>query len=75
MDAPDPDNIPTLNAHEPQQTDTPPIDVGKALVNLNKSIGLMSDLFVCFISAPADPAQPFERIESDGDLPSSFAHY
>ena len=74
MDAPDSDNIRTLNPDDPPQVETPPIDVGKTLVDLNKSIGLMSDLFVRFISAQADPAQPFERIQSDGELPSSFAH-
>ena len=64
MDAPDSDNIRTLNPDDPPQVETPPIDVGKTLVDLNKSIGLMSDLFVRFISAQADPAQPFERIQS-----------
>ena len=74
MDAPDSDNIQTLNADDLPQMETPPIDFGKTLVDLNKSIGLMSDLFARFISAQADPAQTFERIESDSDLPSSFAH-
>eukprot|EP00112_Aurelia_sp_Birch-Aquarium-sp1_P018749 Seg4521.4 transcript_id=Seg4521.4/GoldUCD/mRNA.D3Y31 product="hypothetical protein" protein_id=Seg4521.4/GoldUCD/D3Y31 len=54
--------------------ETPPIDVGKTLLDLNKSIGVMSDIFVKFISAQADPLQPFERLEPDVHLQSPVEH-
>eukprot|EP00112_Aurelia_sp_Birch-Aquarium-sp1_P017797 Seg4169.3 transcript_id=Seg4169.3/GoldUCD/mRNA.D3Y31 product="hypothetical protein" protein_id=Seg4169.3/GoldUCD/D3Y31 len=64
----------TSNTSEPLNMETPPIDVGKTLLDLNKSIGVMSDLFVKFISAQADPIQPFERLEPDVYLQSPVEH-
>eukprot|EP00112_Aurelia_sp_Birch-Aquarium-sp1_P018582 Seg4452.3 transcript_id=Seg4452.3/GoldUCD/mRNA.D3Y31 product="hypothetical protein" protein_id=Seg4452.3/GoldUCD/D3Y31 len=54
--------------------ETPPIIEGKKLLDLNKSIRVMSDLFVKFISAQADPIQPCERLEPDVHLQSPVEH-